>query len=238
MSDQKNIAIITARAGSKGVLDKNIRKLKGVPLLAYSMLAAQKSNKFSKIFVSTDSCKYAALAEQYGADASFLRSAKNSSDSANSWDAVREVIKEFEDRKEFFDNVMLLQPTSPLRTADDIISSFELMREKCANSIISVTETECTPLWCNTLPQSLTMENFRNEMYSGLPRQLLPKYYRMNGAIYLLKVEELYKEKMFSVNSYAYIMPQGRSVDIDTELDFLYTELLLKNFQRGDIDTK
>ncbi len=231
---ERNIAVITARSGSKGVTDKNIRKLNGIPLLAYSIIEAEKSRKFSKIFVSTDSWEYAGIAEQFGADASFLRSVRNSSDSAGSWDAVREVIGKFEDKGEFFDNVMLLQPTSPLREADDIIASFELMKEKGAESVIGVTETEHSPLWCNTLPETLSMDYFRNEKFSGVPRQFLPKYYRINGAVYLLKKRELYRDRMFAEGCYAYIMPQERSVDIDTEMDFLYAEMLLKNRKLDD----
>lgn len=224
-----NIAIIPARSGSKSLPDKNIRELNGKPLLAYSILAAKESGMFSEIFVSTDSQKYADISIAYGADASFLRSEENSSDLAGSWDVVREVIEVFQKKKKSFDNIMLLQPTSPLRTEMDILNSFQLMDEKKASSILGVTEVEHSPLWCNVLPDSLSMDNFRNERYCGLPRQSLPQYYRINGAIYLLKTGELYQKDMFSTECYAYIMPQERSVDVDTELDFLYAELLMKN---------
>lgn len=222
-----NIAIITARSGSKGLPDKNIRSLKGRPLLAYSIQAAQDSGFFQKIFVSTDSLRYAEIAKTYGADVSFLRSAAMSSDTAGSWDVVREVLDEFEKRGETFERIMLLQPTSPLRSAQDIRESFRLMEEKDANSIVSVTETDHSPLWCNTLPDDLSMEHFRNEQYCDCPRQLLPKYYRVNGAIYLITVGELKKTKMLRQKSFAYIMPRERSVDIDTELDFELAELML-----------
>lgn len=227
MSEEKNIAIITARSGSKGLPDKNIKPLMGIPLMAYSILAAQKSNCFQKIFVSTDSEKYAEIAEQFGADASFLRSPETSSDTAGSWDVIREVIKEFEKRGKTFERIMLLQPTSPLRTASDIRMSFQLMEEKDANSIVSVTATDHSPLWCNTLPDDLSMEFFRNEQYCDCPRQFLPKYYRVNGAIYLVTRDELYVERMLRKKSYAYIMPQERSIDIDTEFDFALAELIM-----------
>ena len=87
----KNIAIITARSGSKGLKDKNIKELCGKPLLSYSIECALESGRFDKVFVSTDSPRYAEIAERYGADASFLRSAKTSGDTAGSWDVVREV---------------------------------------------------------------------------------------------------------------------------------------------------
>ena len=227
MEQGRSIAIITARSGSKGLPDKNIKPLKGLPLMAYSIIEAQKSGCFQKIFVSTDSPKYAEIAEKYGADASFLRSAETSSDTAGSWDVIREVIREFEKRGEFFDYIMLLQPTSPLRTAEDIQASFRMLREKNANSVVSVTATDHSPLWCNTLPEDLSMENFRNEQYADYPRQMLPKYYRVNGAVYLVRKEELYVEKMLRKNTYAYIMPQERSIDIDTDFDFALAELFM-----------
>ncbi|MBR1383476.1 MAG: acylneuraminate cytidylyltransferase family protein [Ruminococcus sp.] len=223
-----NIAVITARSGSKGLPDKNIMPLCGKPLLAYSIEAALESGCFEKVFVSTDSQQYAETAVRYGADCSFLRSAENSSDSAGSWDVIREVIREFEKRGERYDRIMLLQPTSPLRTAGDIKESFRLMKEKQARAIVGVCETEHSPIWCNTLPDDLSMENFRNERYRDLPRQQLPAFYRINGAIYLVTLEELFSGKMLSSGCYAYIMPRERSIDIDTELDLIIAEAVMK----------
>ena len=228
----RNIAIIPARSGSKGLKDKNIKKLNGVPLIAYTIEAALKSKKFDKVFVSTDSREYAQIAEKYGANASFLRTEENSNDTAGSWDVVREVITHYEQWNEHFDNIMLLQPTSPLRTEDDILKAFQLMKTKSANAILSVTEVEHSPLWCNTLEEDLCMDRFVNEKYSGIPRQMLPAYYRLNGAIYLIKKEELYVNQMFKNKCYAYIMPNDRSIDIDTELDFKMAEFILMNKER------
>lgn len=226
-----NIAIIPARSGSKGLKDKNIKKLLGKPLLAYSIEAAKKSEKFDEIFVSTDSKLYAVIAQEYGANASFLRSPKTSSDTADSWSVVREVIEKFEEKGKKYNTIMLLQPTSPLRTEEDICNSFQLMEQKKANAILSVTEVEHSPLWCNTLDQEMCMDHFQNNKYKDYPRQFLPKFYRLNGAIYLLKTEELYKQKMFTDKCFAYLMPNERSVDIDTEMDFKFAELYLK--ERG-----
>lgn len=223
-----NIAIIPARSGSKGLKDKNIKLLANKPLLAYSIEAAVESEMFDKIFVSTDSQEYADIAIQYGADASFLRSEANSGDKSGSWDAVREVIAEWKKRDVTFEKIMLLQPTSPLRTAQDICNSFAIMEEKDANAVLSVVEMDHSPLWSNVLPKDGCMDNFVRREYEGIPRQELPIYYRLNGAIYLLKIEELYQNKMFSNKCYSYIMPQDRSIDIDTEIDFKMAEMLLK----------
>lgn len=222
------IAIIPIRSGSKGLPDKNILPLNGKPLVAYTIEAAIKSGQFDRVFVSTDSEQYAAISRQFGADASFLRSAENSTDTAGSWDVVREVIGHFERQQIFYDEIMLLQATSPLRTEADILGSIALMREKKARSVQSVVEMDHSPLWANTLPEDGSMDHFANDEYDDLPRQLLPKYYRLNGAIYLLRREELDKPRMFREGCYAYIMPPERSVDIDTELDLRICELYLK----------
>ena len=225
----RRIAIIPARSGSKGLRDKNIKELNGKPLIAYSIEAALASKMFDKVFVSTDSQKYADIAIQYGADASFLRSEENSSDTAGSWDVIREVISKLKDMGEEYDEVMLLQATSPLRTVEDIVKSIELLHEKRGNAVVSLTECDHSPIWCNTLPEDKSMDNFDREEYKDLPRQMLPKFYRYNGAIYLVTAEELQKkERMLEKGCYAYVMPQNRSIDIDTALDFMIAETIMK----------
>lgn len=225
----RRIAIIPARSGSKGLKDKNIKLLCGKPLIYYSIKEALDSEAFDKVFVSTDSKEYANISEDCGADASFLRSAKTSSDKASTWDAVREVLAELEKRGEYFDEIMVLQVTSPLRNKEDIINSINLFYDKRADAVVSMTEMEHSPLWSNTLPSDLSMDDFDDPKFADVPRQALPKYYRYNGAIYLLKKSELEEPQMFKKNSYAYIMPQNRSIDIDTELDFKIAEILMKD---------
>ena len=225
----KRIAIIPARSGSKGLKDKNIKELNGKPLIAYSIECAIKSKVFDKVFVSTDSQKYADIAIQYGADASFLRTDENSGDNAGSWDVVREVVSRLETLGEFYDEIMLLQATSPLRNEEDIVNAIELLHKKNGRAVISLTECDHSPVWCNTLPDDSCMDNFEREEYKNLPRQQLPIFYRYNGAIYLVKNEELWnKEHMLEKECYAYVMPQERSVDIDTALDFMIAETIMK----------
>lgn len=225
----KRIAIIPARSGSKGLKDKNIKDLNGKPLIAYSIECAVSSGMFDKVFVSTDSQKYADIAIQYGADASFLRSAINSSDTAGSWDVVREVIDRLKEQGEEYDEIMLLQVTSPLRNSEDIKNAIDLLHEKSANAVVSLTECDHSPIWCNTLPKDGCMDNFDKVEYKDLPRQMLPTFYRYNGALYLVTARELQnKQHMLEHGCYAYVMPQNRSIDIDTELDFLIAETILK----------
>lgn len=230
----KNLAIIPARSGSKGLIDKNIRLMNGKPLLAYTIDAAIKSEQFEEVFVSTDSTKYAEIAMQFGAKAPFLRSGQNSGDSASSWDVVRESLKMYEESGKNFDTIALLQPTSPLRGASEIVEGYQLFAKKEANSVISVCEVEHSPLLCNVLDESLSMKNFVNKEVYLKPRQQLPVYYRINGAMYIIRIKggadifDLYDERC-----YAYVMSQRKSVDIDTELDFGIAEKYLKEMERN-----
>ena len=223
-----NLAIIPARSGSKGLKDKNIKELNGIPLLAYSVQAALNSKMFSHVMVSTDSPLYAEIGIKSGAEVPFLRNVSSSSDMASSWDVVREVLEKYQDLGMTFDTVTLLQPTSPLRTADDICAAFDLYYGKNATSTVSVCEMEHSPLWSNTLPESLCMDGFLNNA-SNRQRQQLSTYYRINGAIYIVETEHFLSGKnIYDSGSYAYIMPAERSIDIDTELDFMIAETVLK----------
>lgn len=226
----KNLAIIPARSGSKGVSNKNIRELNHKPLLAYSVESALKSNVFSDVMVSTDSKQYAEIAKKYGASVPFLRSQGNSGDTASSWDVVKEVVNEYKKMGEQFDTICLLQPTSPFRTEKDIVGAYSLYEKKASVSVISVCEMEHTPLWSNILPNDKSLNGFIRRT-SGGRRQDSDKYYRLNGAIYIVSVQELFKDTYFYRDgSYAYIMPTERSVDIDTEMDFAYADFLMKNY--------
>lgn len=224
----KNIAVIPARSGSKGLPDKNIKEMRGKPLLAYSIEAAKEAGIFAEIMVSTDSERYADIAKEYGASVPFLRSKKLSGDQASSWDVVREILENYHTIGEDFETICLLQPTSPLRTGKDIQKAYSLFGEKHADSVISVCEMEHSPLWSNVIPEDLSMDNFIPRQVKDKPRQMLEQYYRINGAIYIAKCHQVMRKQDIYRNSYAYIMPVERSVDIDTELDFIMAESIIK----------
>lgn len=223
----RNIAVIPARSGSKGLKDKNIKNLLGKPLIVYSIEAALKSGLFDEIMVSTDSEEYALIAREHGANVPFLRSKETASDSASSWDTVREVLNGYKKLGKEFDTVCLLQPTSPLRVAEDIRNSYEIYCSNSASTVIGVCETEHSPLWENTLPENHSMENFIPKENSQR-RQLLPTYYRINGAMYIVSTKQILENNDIYANSYAYIMPTERSIDIDTELDFIIAEKIME----------
>lgn len=226
----KNIAIIPARSGSKGLKDKNIRILNGKPLIAYTIEAAQKSNLFDTILVSTDSEEYAKIACEFGANVPFLRNAELSSDIASSWDVVKDVLMKYRENGEEFDTVALLQPTSPLRTFEDIIKGYKIMKGKKANTIVAVCEVDHSPLWSNTLPEDHSVTNFIDCRLEKTPRQSLPTYYRINGALYIVKTDYLMSAgNIYNEKSFAFIMSKERSIDIDDLMDFKIAEILMKN---------
>ena len=225
----KNLAIIPARSGSKGLKDKNIKDLNGKPLIAYTIETALESKCCSTVMVSTDSSIYAEIAKAYGAEVPFLRSEKTASDTASSWDTVQEVLEGYSEIGKNFDTFCLLQPTSPLRTAQDIQNAYEIYYEKASLAVVSVCEAEHSPLWCGKLPDDNEFVDFISPE-SLKRRQDSGKFYRLNGAIYIVNIKEFSTEiNLYQKGSYAYIMSQKRSIDIDTEIDFRLAETFINS---------
>lgn len=223
----KHLAIIPARSGSKGLKDKNIKLLGGKPLLAHTIEAAVKSCCFTEVMVSTDKEEYADIARNYGAEIPFLRNPENSADNSSSWDVVKEVLFKYRSLGKEFEVVTLLQPTSPLRRAEDIKNAYELFCTHSAKGVVSVCEAEHSPVLSNVLPENNSLEGFlRPELSVG--RQQLPVYYRINGAIYIARITKDLDFNLYQKNCYAYVMPQECSIDIDTALDFTIAQCLLE----------
>lgn len=223
----KLLAIIPARSGSKGLKDKNIKKLNGKPLIAYTIEAALKCKLFEDVIVSTDSKEYAEIAKSYGAKIPFIRPDKWAVDSASTNEVIIHAIEQMEQQGKEYNCFMLLQPTSPLRTVENIHQAYLLFKNKEANAVVSVCEADHNPLWTNVLDESLSLDCFLDKKYNKR-RQELPKYYRINGAIYLARIEYFLKHRNFYYkNSFAYIMDKKESIDIDDIIDFKLAEILL-----------
>lgn len=224
-----HLAVIPARSGSKGLKDKNIKMLAGKPMLAYTIQAAETAGVFDEIHVSTDSEVYGGIAKKYGAQVPFLRSEKTSSDQAGSWEVVKEVLERYDELGMHFDTVTLLQPTSPLRTAENIREAYDLFQGKRAEAVVSVCAMEHSPLWSNTLSEDLSMDSFIDVDHAK-QRQGLKTYYRINGALYMIRRSFLYEDtNIYRKGCYAYVMDGRRSVDIDGQLDFDIAEYFLVN---------
>ncbi len=227
------LAVIPARGGSKGLPGKNIRELGGKPLIAWSIEAGRQSRYVDQLVVSTDSKEIAQVAELWGGNAPFLRPADLATDEAKGIDAILHAVHWHLERGESFDLVLVLQPTSPLRTAEDIDRAVELLFEKSASAIVSVCPTDHHPWWANTLPEDGCMKDFLRPELKNTNRQSLPKFCRLNGAIYLADIPFLEKTNSFiTEGTFAYVMATEASVDIDTILDLHLAELLLKERKR------
>jgi len=225
------LAIISARGNSKEIPNKNIRDLNGKPLIAWTIQAANNSKGISRVVVSTDSKKIAEVALSYGAEVPFMRPGELAQDNSSGISVVLHAIKwlsENENYKPLY--IMLLQPTSPLRNSLDIDNAINLLENHSPSSVISVSLVKQHPYWMKNINKSGTISDF----YSGEKilntRQELPKIYIPNGAIYLTRSDRLLVEETWYDNkSIAYIMPEDRSLDIDTEIDLLIANHLTKN---------
>ena len=236
---RNSLAIIPARSGSKGLPDKNIRAVGRKPLMAYTIEAALDSGCFETVMVSTDSEVYAQIARSAGAEVPFLRSPAMASDTAGTWDAVREVLDGYRKAGRTFASVAVLQPTSPLRTAGDIQAACALF-DGGANSVVSVTRTEHPVQWCFPLGEDQLLTDYAQSPYAQMRRQELEQYYQENGAIYLVDAEKIRDPgyNLYKDGCRAYVMPRERSADVDTELDCAVVEAILANRRKQDVSIR
>lgn len=221
----KTLAIIPARGGSKGLPGKNIRMLAGKPLIAWTIEAALASPSIHRTIVSTDDPEIAAVAKSHGAEVPFMRPAHLATDTATSMDVVLHALQECLG----YTHVVLLQPTSPLRTTQHIEAAFQLMTSRAATSCIAITKAEESPYWMFTKDAQDTIQKLINQP-AATRRQDLPDAYLPNGAIYISSTDLLVVEKSFiSVGAVGYEMDASSFVDIDTADDFdTATKLVLK----------
>ncbi|MCG2775786.1 MAG: acylneuraminate cytidylyltransferase family protein [Desulfobacterales bacterium] len=224
------LAIIPARGGSKGLPGKNVRELCGKPLIAWSIEQALGCGIIDRVVVSTDDDQIADVAKTYGAEVPFIRPVELASDMASIIDVIFHTIDWFEKYEDYQPAyILLLQPTSPLRISEDIDNAIELLFARKAQTIVSVCETEHHPYGANMLPADGNMRDFLRPEVINKNRQELPTFYRINGAIYLAYRDYLKTRKTFFGNdTYAYVMPRERSIDIDSKVDFEFAEYLLK----------
>ena len=227
-SGKRFLAIIPARGGSKGIPHKNIMDLCGKPLISYSIEAAKRSKYIDYVLVSTDDVGIKEVSMKYGANVPFLRPDKISSDEAKSIDVVLHGIEFLKNQGEKFDYVVLLQPTSPLRTYEDIDSAIELILEKKESSLVSLCQVDENPILMRTIEEN-NLKPILQFNGDNLRRQDLPTYYIFNGALYINTVEMLLKENAFvNEKSIPYIMEKNKSVDIDTIIDAKLAEYILE----------
>lgn len=224
------IAIIPARGGSKGLSGKNIKNLCGRPLIDYTIRATQKSQSVDRVIVSTDSEEIASVAKECGAEVPFMRPGRLSGDDAKAVDAYLYTADQLETRERIkIESLIVLQPTSPFRTCDDIDQAIRIFKDKKADSVISITELDHPLEWSRRIDGKGILRHYFDHEFDELANRHENKVvYRPNGAIFIFDVMFLKREmKYHSDRTYPYIMPRERSVDIDNVHDFKIAEVLM-----------
>jgi CMP-N,N'-diacetyllegionaminic acid synthase len=218
------LGLIPARGGSKGIPRKNLKNLCGKPLIAWTIEAALKSSMLSRVVVSTDDEEIAQVSRYYSADVPFLRPGELSGDSSSGISPVFHAIEQLPD----FDSILLLQPTSPLRTTADIDGIINFAIAENVESVVSVCESPVHPYWVYKSENKLLKPFLEHEFIAC--RQDLPQAFSLNGALYMAKITYLLENKSFvGSNTHFFTMPKSRSYDIDDHDDWTVVESILSN---------
>lgn len=232
---KKILGVITARGGSKGIPKKNIKDLAGLPLIAYTIEAAKNSRLLTRTIVSTDSDEIAEISKQHGGEVPFLRPAELAEDKSSSIDTVKHAILKLEEAGEKYDYIMILQPTSPLRSAEDIDRSIEIAVSNDADSVMSMMEVpDFSAKKIKKLEENgVIRPYFEDEGKASSMRQELSKAYKRNCAIYLTRKDLVMNDDLFGKKSLAYLMPRERSIDINEPIDFEMAKFWVEKYNKG-----
>lgn len=228
--ENKILAIIPARGGSKGIPRKNIINLVGKPLIEYTIEAARKSEYIDCVFVSTEDEEIASISERAGAYVPFFRPKELALDTSKTIDAIMYSIRNLSDIGERYDTLVLLQATQPLRTTDDIDSAIQKFFESGCRPLASVCEVDDNPVLIRTIQNNQLVRLL--DVQSTVRRQDMPKYYRVNGCIYINSISQLDENTSFNDNEYPYIMDRDRSIDIDEMRDVYLAKHYIQAFRK------
>ena len=234
--ERKILSIIPARGGSKGITGKNIRAFAGKPLIGYSIESAKNAPSVNRIIVSTDDAEIARVSKEYGAEVPFLRPAELATSISKVVDAVVHLVEKLKvDEGYEPTHILLLQPTSPLRTEEDIEKAIALFFSSKADSLVSICRTE-NVLMTKDADNVIAIQN--PELLHSPNRQELPAYYKFDGSmIYLIDTNVLMKERSFLAGKLVgYEIPRWRAADLDEPQDFVVGELIYNN--REDISSR
>ncbi|MEQ9265263.1 MAG: acylneuraminate cytidylyltransferase family protein [Balneolaceae bacterium] len=226
VNGKRVLIIIPARGGSKGVPGKNIKKLRGKPLISYTIDAAREVLEDEYICLSTDSKEIKELAESIGLEVPFIRPSELAQDTSGTYEVLIHALDFYEQKGVSFDIVVLLQPTSPLRTKAHIKEALELYSDDL-DMVVSVKETSANPYYVLFEEDSM---GFLKKSKKGdfIRRQDCPRVWEYNGAIYIINVVSLRKKKLHQFERIRkYVMDDFHSIDIDTKLDFEIADYLI-----------
>ena len=223
-----NIALITARGGSKGLPRKNILELHGLPLIAWSIKAAQKTSSIDHVYVTTEDEEIAKISSQHGAGI-IERPSELAQDNSGSEPVIQHALEYLSKNGAQPNNVCLLQPTSPLRTHQHIAEAYRCFRDQKANCAISVFEPHHSAAKAYKLNVDGSITGLLFDAAPYTPRQNLPTTLQPNGAIYWFSAKQfLLTGKIPRTGVFPYVMEEANSIDIDTIDDFKKVEKILK----------
>lgn len=223
------LALIPAARNSNGISNKNLALIGNKPMIAYTIEAALGCSFIDRVIVSTDDEDIKRVSEEYGADVPFFLPAHLSDDNTNPIDVVLHAVKYCKDTDDPYDILVLLQPTSPLRDADDISGALTLFAKTGCDSLVSVSPLREHPILTRTmdLETGLLLPFLKNQ--STARRQDMPPYYHVNGAIYINYCNDLTEKSSLDDNECGFLMDRTHSVCVDDKEDLLYCEFLMGN---------
>ncbi len=228
------LAVITARGGSKGLPGKNIRPFLGIPLIAHTILLSKMCPEIDRCIVSTDSAEIANVAKQFGADVPFMRPADLARDDTPIWPVLRHAQAKVEEGGSLkYDELLLLDPTSPAREPSDITGALNRLREsQAADGIIGVSRPDFNPIWHCVTEREGWMAHLIEEGGRFERRQDVPAVYRINGALYIWRTAFARAEPYSWLQKgkhLIYELPESRAMSIDTVDQFEKAEILVKS---------
>ena len=222
------LALIPARGGSKGINNKNIINLCGKPLISYTIDAAKLSKYIDDIIVSTDNDEIAKVSKYCGAEVPFMRPDVLAQDNSKTIDAVIHAIETLKSINRCYDVLVLLQPTQPLRTAVDIDNALEHFIKNDKEALVSVSEVNDHPILIRSIDENNRLVPILTQN-STIRRQDMPKYYRVDGCIYINNIDEINNNTSFNDNRCPFIIDKRHAVDIDEISDLVLAKYYIDN---------
>lgn len=236
INDLKILAIIPARGGSKGIPKKNIKSINGKPLIAWTIIEAQKSKYIDRIILSSDDEEIIKIAREYNCEVPFVRPSKYAADSTPSMDVIFHALKEVNSSNEYAICVML-EPTSPLRDAADIDSALEkLISEREAESVVGIARAESShPAFLVSLKNGF-IRSYLNNGFKFFRRQEIDELFYFEGSFYVSYVDSLKRRNSFYHDKcLGFELPKWKAFELDDEIDFIIIESLLKKKLNGEL---
>lgn len=227
------LTVIPARGGSKGLPDKNIRSLSGIPLIGHSILCAKMCSELDRVIVSSDDDKIISIAREFDVDIPFKRPAELAEDNSSMIDVIKHALLKMEEIDSLrYEAVLLLDPTSPGRMPQDITQAIEKLKNNPnADGIVGVSVPEFNPIWHSVIEENGFMKSLISDAVKYTRRQDVPIVYRINASLYIWRRDYLLscKDNWIGGKHLIYEIPETRAIHIDELFEFKHAEVLLQS---------